>query len=347
MTHGAQFRQGPPPPPNSHEYTQAFFEVKRLGRDTSPFRNGDQSEIALFWADNPGTATPPGHWLAIAQQLAEEHELPMLETSRLLALVSLAVADAAIVSWDHKYAYHHWRPVTAIQDADGDGNSATTSDAGWNSFIATPPFPAYSSGHSTFSGTSSRVLERFFGTDAVAFSTGSDGIGTVRSYTTLSQAAEEAGQSRIYGGIHWQYDNQAGLASGRALGDHVFFTQLGPLGADEPCVPSAVLLCLGDGRFAVEARWATATGVGSGQAVPDTGDSGRFWFFNPDNTELVVKTVAGCPVNDAFWVFASGLTDVQVQITVTDTQTGRTRRYFNPRGKAFQPVQDTGAFACE
>lgn len=346
-TSGSHFRLGPPPPPNSAEYTNAFLEVKRLGRANSPFRTAEQSEIALFWADGGGTETPPGHWLRIAEEIADERGLTLLEKTRLLALVSITVADAAIVSWDHKFAYHHWRPVTAIQNADTDGNPDTSTDAAWTSFIVTPPFPAYTSGHSTFSGSSARLLALFFGTDAVAFSTTSNGLPTTRSFTSLSQAAEEAGQSRIYGGIHWQYDNQVALASGRTLGEHVFFTQLGPLGVVGPCGLGTDTLCLADGRFAVTAQWTTDTASGLGQAVPDTADSGRFWFFAPENTEIVIKALEGCGLNDRFWVFASGLTNVEVLITVTDTQTGKTRRYFNPQGKAFAPVQDTDAFACE
>jgi hypothetical protein len=348
MTSGSQFRLAAPPTPNSAEYVNAFLEVKRLGSAGSKFRTADQSEIALFWADGPGTATPPGHWLVIAQHIAEDHGLSLLEKARLFALLGITVADAAIVSWDHKYAYHHWRPVTGIQNADDDGNPATITDAAWTSFIATPPFPAYTSGHSTFSGSSARILELFFGTDQIAFSDGSDALpGVQRSFTSLSQAAEEAGQSRIYGGIHWQYDNQVALTSGRALGDHVFFTQLSPLAEPAFCDPGTTTLCLDEGRFKVEAHWMTGTASGAGQAVADTADSGRFWFFDDDNTELVVKTVDGCAVNGRFWIFASGLTDVEALVTVTDTTNGRTRRYFNRRGKAFAPVQDTAAFPCD
>ncbi len=348
MTSGSQFRAGSPPSLTSVEYTIAFNEVKRLGRVQSLQRSAEQTQIALFWADGPGTATPPGHWLVIAQHFAEDHNLSLVQKARLFALLGITVADAAIISWDHKYAYNHWRPANGIPLADKDGNPDTTADPGWRPLITTPPFPAYTSGHSTFSGSSARILALFFGSDAFAFDDGSDALpGVVRSFTGFSQAAAEAGQSRIYGGIHWQYDNQVGLATGRELAEQVFFTQLAPLGPIGACAPGLGNLCFQGGRFQVEAIWSTGSAGGPGFAVPDTADSGRFWFFDEENTELVVKVLDGCALNDRFWVFASGLTDVEVLITVTDTTDGRTRRYFNPLGKAFLPIQDTGAFSCD
>jgi PAP2 superfamily len=346
MTKGSQFRAGAPPFPTSKEYTAAYREVLRLGRQDSADRTADQTQIALFWADGAGTATPPGHWLVIAQGVAQQGHLTLLGNARLFALVSLAVADAAIVSWDHKYAFSNWRPVTGIQHADTDGNPKTTADPSWLPLIATPPFPSYSSGHSTFSGSSSRILALVFGTDAISFSTTSDGLpGVQRSFTSFSQAAEEAGQSRIYGGIHWQFDNQVGLASGRSLAEHVFFNFLTPVSAPSTCVPGPTTLCLNGGRFKVQASWNTGSSSGAAQVVSQTGDSGQLSFFDPDNTELTVKVLNACSFNDRYWVFASGLTNVEVLITVTDTHAGRVRQYFNPRGKVFAPVQDVSAFA--
>jgi hypothetical protein len=348
MTSGSQFRQPAPPPLTSGEYTVNFLEVASLGRATGSTRTADQSQIARFWDDGPGSATPPGHWQDIAQTIAQQRGTTLVENARLFALLGLAVADAAIVSWDNKYHWNHWRPVTAIQVAHLDGNAATTADQLWTSFITTPPFPAYTSGHSTFSGSSSKILELFFGTDDVAFDALSDLLpGVTRSFSSLSEAAEEAGQSRIYGGIHWQYDNQNALKSGRALAEHIYFNFLQPVGSPSSCAPSATTLCLNGGRFAVSAAWRTGLGSsGAGQADGLTDDTGTFTFFNPDNVELTVKLLDACtPPFDRFWVFASGLTNVEVVLTVSDTETGRVRRYFNPMGKPFAPVQDTDAFA--
>ncbi len=110
------------------------------------------------------------------------------------------------------------------------------------------------------------------------------------------------------------------------------------------CVPGATALCLGEGRFAVTASYAVASGgAGAAQAVPLTADTGYFWFFSAANVEAVVKVVDGCALNGSYWFFAGGLTDVAVSLTVTDTRTGFLRTYTNPQATAFQPIQDTGA----
>lgn len=113
------------------------------------------------------------------------------------------------------------------------------------------------------------------------------------------------------------------------------------------CAASATRLCLNDGGFAVEARWTRTNGdTDLGRAVPLTSDTGYFWFFDQANVEMVIKVIDGCGVNNRFWVFAGGLTDVRVRITVTDTRTGEVRTYTNPQGTAFRPIQDTVAFLC-
>jgi hypothetical protein len=117
---------------------------------------------------------------------------------------------------------------------------------------------------------------------------------------------------------------------------------VGPV--EEEC-GSGGLLCLDGGRFHARAFWRTADGQqGSGRAVSLTGDTGGFWFFAEDNPEVVLKVVDGCTLNDGFWVFAAGLTDVEVELMVQDTWSGETRSYRNPSGRAFPPIQDTAAF---
>ena len=120
---------------------------------------------------------------------------------------------------------------------------------------------------------------------------------------------------------------------------------LGPSAADAACVSDGTTLCLNNGRFRVQTQWKTSDGgTGAGQAVSLTSDTGYFWFFTANNVEMVIKVVNGCVVNSSYWVFAGGLTDVNVVTTVTDTQTGAVRTYTNPQGTAFQPLQDTSAF---
>ncbi|MDX2147886.1 MAG: vanadium-dependent haloperoxidase [Planctomycetota bacterium] len=222
MTSGSQFRQGPPPALTSAEYAAALNQVKELGSASSTLRTAEQTQIAHFWADGPGTETPPGHWNSIARDVGAQRGNTLHENARMLALLNIALADAAIVSWDMKYEYNLWRPVTAIREADTDANDLTLADPTWTPLISTPPFPEYTSGHSTFSATAATVLAGFFGTNDVAFTTDSDGLaGVTRSFNGFWQAAEEAGMSRIYGGIHFMFGNNVGLHSGRLLGQHV------------------------------------------------------------------------------------------------------------------------------
>jgi hypothetical protein len=239
MKRGDQFRVPPPPDLTSMEYAAAYDEVKDFGEGDSAVRTADQTEIAYFWEDGPATATPPGHWMVIAQQFAEMFGTDLAENARLFALLGITQADAAILCWNNKYFYDIARPITSItEEGDVDGNPLTAADPTWLPLIPTPPFPAYTSGHSTFSGSSARILARFFGDDEIPFSAPSPDPqrwplvlpGVVRSWPSLSAAAEEAGQSRIYGGIHWQYDNQQGLVSGRDLADFVFKKFLKPKG---------------------------------------------------------------------------------------------------------------------
>jgi membrane-associated phospholipid phosphatase len=218
---GDRFRPLDPPSLGDDAYAEAFEEVKRLGAVDSAARTADQTQIARFWADGAGTATPPGHWNAIAAEVAEARGATLAENARLFATLNVALADAGIASWDAKYAFDLWRPVTAIRRADTDGNPRTEPDPGWVPLLPTPPFPTCTSGHSTFSGAAEAVLSAYFGPET-AFATGSEGLpGVTRSFESFAEAAEEAGMSRIYGGIHFQFDNVDGLASGRAVGRHV------------------------------------------------------------------------------------------------------------------------------
>src|SRR5207244_12414108 len=151
-------------------YAAAFNEVKDLGGDgitTPTSRTAEQTTIAKFWADGVGTETPPGHWNTIAENVTQARGNTLVENARLFALLDLALADAAIVAWDCKYAYNFWRPITAIRAAETDGNPATDRDSSWTPLLATPNFSSYVSGHSTFSSAAAAVLTDFFGTAAV------------------------------------------------------------------------------------------------------------------------------------------------------------------------------------
>ena len=223
-----QFNASGPPRLKSEQYARDFNRVKSIGRKVSLSRTADQTQIALFWADGPGTATPPGHWNEIAQQVAAEWGLPTVQNARLFALLNITLADAAIAAWNMKFEYYLWRPVTAIREADLDGNAKTQKDVSWEPLINTPPFPGYVSGHSTFSSSAATLLKLFFGTDKVAFTTSSDGLpGVSRPFHSFSDAAAEAGQSRIYGGIHFDFDDKDGQKAGKQLANYIFSQNLG------------------------------------------------------------------------------------------------------------------------
>jgi hypothetical protein len=211
-----------PPALNSPVYTEAFREVRDLGRRDSNMRTPDQTVIAHFWNDGDGTVTPPGHWNRIAQTVSRQRGLSLADNARLFALLNVSLADAGIVCWEGKFGYSYWRPITAIHEADLDGNPDTAPDRTWEPLLTTPPFPSYASGHSTFSGAAATALARFFGTDAIPFRIGSEGTpDAIRDYAGFWAAAQEAGRSRIYGGIHYEFDNQEGLRTGRDLADFI------------------------------------------------------------------------------------------------------------------------------
>jgi hypothetical protein len=197
LTSPDQFRPAAPPALDSQQYADALNEVKAKGAATGSTRTADETAIAKFWADGAGTATPPGHWNAIAAQLAQAQGNSLSANARLFAQLNVALADAAIACWDAKFFYDEWRPVTAIRAADTGGNGQTQPDAAWTPLLPTPPFPSYVSGHSTFSGAAQIVLDSFFGaTTAFTATTEAPNI-AARSYSSFRQAAEEAGQSRI------------------------------------------------------------------------------------------------------------------------------------------------------
>lgn len=185
---GSQFRPGPPPAYGSPRFLAELNEVYTVSRTLTT----EQKRIADFWADGAGTVTPPGHWNAIAVDLAEHFSTK--RTARLFATLNTAQADAFIACWDAKYAYWSLRPVTAIR---------RLIDPSWLPYIATPPFPSYVSGHSTTSGAAATVLARFFPKRAAE----------------LAGLADEAAVSRLYGGIHFRSDNEVGLRLGRRIGN--------------------------------------------------------------------------------------------------------------------------------
>lgn len=235
-----QFQAPPPPAITSAEYAASYNEVKSLGAKNSTTRTADQTQIADFWAyDAAGMGTPPGMYDQQVAIVAKQEHNSLPENARLFALVNLSQADAGIAAWNSKFKYDYWRPVTAIRRGDEDNNPLTQADPNWEPLGApgingapdfTPPFPAYVSGHATFGAAVYKVLADFYGTDRMRFTLYSDQMpGITRSYARFSQAAAENARSRIYMGVHWNFDDQFGQLMGRQVGDYAFGTQLEPL----------------------------------------------------------------------------------------------------------------------
>ena len=217
-----------PPAVDSEQYNLEVEEVRLLGRSTGSSRTSLQTIIADVWAGGAGTSTPPGLWFLILQQIAGKHDLTLMDEAHVYALLAIAEADAAIVAWSAKRQYHRWRPIQAI--------AAQEIDPEWSPYLVTPRFPAYISGHSTFSGAGARVLSNYFPSNQDEFKVCIESAAECLTYTDFETAADEAGQSRIFGGIHYQSDNQDGLAAGDALGLHTF-TNCIPLLQVESVVP--------------------------------------------------------------------------------------------------------------
>ena len=229
LTSGDQFRPDKQPDLDSAEYTTAFNEVKEFGSATSTSRTADQTATAHFW-NNSAAPGSPGHLNLMGRIAAEQQGNTLEQNARLFAALNVAIADAFIGCWDTKYEYGFWRPVTGIREAANDGNPDTVADTTWTPLISTPAHPSYISGHSSVSGAAAAVLAEFFETDNISFTLPSqDPTRPARFFTSFSQAAEESAVSRLYGGIHWSFDNNVGLDLGNAVGQYVMANFLRPV----------------------------------------------------------------------------------------------------------------------
>ena len=233
----SQFRPGPPYAVSKKKYTEDFDEVKSLGGDditTPSARTADQTEIALYWWESS-----PLKWNRVARVVSDDEGLNLWENARLFGLLNIALADGYIAMVDSKNHYNYWRPVTAIQTGDTDGNPDTTGDPTWTPLRGTPPDQDYASGHSIEGGAGAEVLKQFFGTDQISFqdcsvtlpagSTCSDASPVFRSYTSFSQAAAENAYSRILIGFHFRKSVEEGTDYGRKIGKRAANLYLRPV----------------------------------------------------------------------------------------------------------------------
>lgn len=211
-----QFRPGPPPALTSAEYTAVFIEVKSLGMQGSTTATPDQQLIGKFWGGQI-----QNYWNEIAQSAAEARHLSLSGTARLFALLNISLADSAIAMYDAKYTYLFWRPVTAIREADIDGNPNTIADPNWlPQPLKTAGDPSYPGAHATIAKAAATVLDSFFGKHPFQLVVTSEALpGVVRTFDSFDAAEKEASLSRIYAGQHFRSDENAGEVLGNAVAD--------------------------------------------------------------------------------------------------------------------------------
>ncbi len=223
-----QFRVAPAPALGSREYAQAFDEVKTTGTDAAnAARTPDQSHYAAFWYEFSESG-----WNRVARVVAREHRQDLWERARLFALLNVVLADSYVAGWDSKLHYDFWRPVTAIREGGNDGNPLTQPDAGWNSFLPTPPIQDHPSTHSALGAAAATALAHSFQRDAMKFSFSSPtalAANPVRSFTSFSQAARENADSRVRAGLHFRFATVQGLTLGARVGQHAVSTLLTPV----------------------------------------------------------------------------------------------------------------------
>lgn len=214
LEHANQFRPGAPPALTSEAYTQAFNEVKSLGIANSTAASPDQALTGRFW-----NGAIQNYWNEIAQTTSLARNLTTAQNARLFALLNLTFADCVIAFYDAKYTYDLWRPVTAIRAAETDDNPATAADPNWLPEVGnTTPDPSYPGAHAVISAAGASVLTSFFGTGRLEFRVTSEVMpGVERSFTSLSDAAQEATLSRIFAGVHFRFD----LTTGQQLGAQI------------------------------------------------------------------------------------------------------------------------------
>jgi hypothetical protein len=222
-----QFRSEPPPPLTSGRYARDYDEVKALGARLSSARTAEQTDLGYFYADN---------FLVLFQRtlraIADQHVHDIGDSARLFALVGLAGADATITAWDSKYHFNFWRPLTAIREGDNDGNSRTIGDPTWEPLINTPNYPDHTSGANNGSGSFTRILSLFFGTDEFTFDVSSTyprAIQKNRQYQRFSDMAQDVVNVRIYEGIHFRTADEVARKQGTDVAKWVFNHFLRPV----------------------------------------------------------------------------------------------------------------------
>jgi hypothetical protein len=224
---GDQFRADPPPSLSSKQYIKDYNEVKALGALNNSMRTPEQTQLATFYASN--------FFIVYNQTLrdvAAWNTDNIGDNARLLALGTLAVADAFIATWDSKSHYVYWRPMTAIWEGENDGNPQTQGDPNWQPFLNNPNYPEYSSGANSAAGALTRMLELYFGTDRMTYtviSTNPNATPNTRTYNRFSDLSWDTVNVRIYQGVHFRTADEVGRKQGRQVAEWAFRHVLRPI----------------------------------------------------------------------------------------------------------------------
>jgi hypothetical protein len=225
---GSQFRLPPPPTIDSGNYARDYDEVKLVGKSDAglDIRPQDRTDVARFFA----VSSPVQGWNQAARQVSAAQGKTLSENARIFALIGMAICDASIAAYDSKYYYNFWRPLTAIWGGELDGNHKTEADGDWFPLIATPAFPGYPSAHATLSGAARTVVERVFGKQDIAITLTSPRLpGVVLNYTNWKQICDDIDDARVYGGIHFRFEQEAGSHQGQDVGHYLLDNHLRPL----------------------------------------------------------------------------------------------------------------------
>jgi hypothetical protein len=221
----SQFFLGPPPVLTSGRYTRAYDEVKELGDVNSTVRPQDGTNVALFYDDE----IPVPIFNDAARQITTAKPRSLSENARDFALINMAISDAAVATFYNKYLYKFWRPETAIHDAADDRNDKTTPDPSFKPLITTPCFPSYPSAHGTLSNAAREVMEKIYGEGPFSITLSTPALPSVTlHYSTLEEITDDISDARVYGGIHFRTDQDAGALLGTRIGDYIYNHNLRP-----------------------------------------------------------------------------------------------------------------------
>ncbi len=228
MTSPSQFRPEPPIPLESNQWAEDYNEIKDVGAKNSTKRSARQTEDARFWILTGPLSTHP-----LERQIVTRKEMTVADSARLMALITVAEADAMIAVMDAKYTYDFWRPITAIRNGDIDENAATERDASWQPIDNTPMHPEYPCAHCIVSSAVASTIEAVLGTADIpeVAMTSTTAPGVTHRWTNLRAYTDEVSAARIYAGFHYRFSTVVGQEMGRKIGAYTVNTIMQPLKA--------------------------------------------------------------------------------------------------------------------